>query len=87
MEAVAIGDLHLTDAAGTGGLSKYIADHDQMVVSEAEKVLVYARNQGIDRALLLGDSCDGPRMSYPAMTALSSMFSRNDDITFEVILG
>ncbi len=87
MECVAVGDLHLTDAAGTGGLAKYVPDSDSMVIAEVEKVIGYARDHGIDTLIQEGDVCDGPRLSYPAMIALSSMFARNDDISFHIMLG
>jgi hypothetical protein len=86
-EMLAIGDLHCSSADGSGGLSKYVQDSDQMVCEEMEKVLQYGRKHGINTALLLGDICDSPRMSYPATIALARFFSANDDFMFHVILG
>lgn len=87
MECLTIGDLHLSSADGSGGLSKYVQDSDQMICEEMEKVLQYGRKHGINTVLQLGDVCDSPRMSYSAMTALSRFLFANDDFTFHFILG
>lgn len=87
MEAIGLGDWHLTDASGSGGLAKYIADPDQMVMDECAVTLQWARKRGITNVIQYGDLCDGPRMSYSALIALSRFFSANDDMMFYVILG
>jgi DNA repair exonuclease SbcCD nuclease subunit len=87
MEALGLGDLHLTDSSGSGGLSKYIQDPDQMVIDECNKVLQWGRTKGIKNVIQYGDLCDAPRMSYNALIALSNFFSQNDDMMFYVILG
>jgi DNA repair exonuclease SbcCD nuclease subunit len=87
LEALGIGDLHLTAADGSGGLAKYVQDSDQMVIEEAEKVLQYGRKHGVSNVIQYGDVCDAPRMSYPAMIALSRFLSANDDFMFYFIVG
>jgi hypothetical protein len=87
MEALGIGDLHLTDSSNSGGLSKYVQDSDLMVMNEVQKVLAYGRSKGINRVFLYGDVCDSPRMSYAAMMAFSSMLDSAEDFKFEIILG
>lgn len=87
MEALGVGDLHMTGASGNGALSKYIPEPDQMVIDEWEKVLKYGRDNGINRCVQYGDVCDEARMSYQAMIALSMFFARNDDFEFEIMLG
>lgn len=87
MEALGVGDLHLTDAAGMGGLSKYLPNPDEFVLSEFGKVLDYGRKKGVNRVIQYGDICDGPRMGYEAMVGLSRFLSDNDDFQFELMLG
>lgn len=87
MEALGIGDLHMSDSAGLGGLSKYLENHDEMVISELTKVTDYARTKGVQTIIQYGDVCDSPRMSYRAMVLLSQFLSQNDDLKFHIILG
>ena len=89
MEAVGIGDLHLTDAFGSGGLAKYIPDHDQMVFRQVKRVLDWAAKKGIRHAFFYGDLCHNPRMSYEAMTAMSNIvaYARKLGIEVHIILG
>lgn len=87
MEALGVGDLHMTDSSGSGALSKYIQEPDAMVINEFEAVIAYGRSHGINRIFQYGDVCDGPRMSYEAMIALSDFLDRNDDFEFDFILG
>lgn len=87
MELLCVGDLHLTASDGTGGLSKYIEDPDQFVVSEVDKVLAYGRSKGLNKIIFPGDIFDGPRGSYPGMLALSGLFSSNPDFTFYLMTG
>ena len=89
MEALGIGDLHLTDSFGSGGLAKYIPDHDQMVVRQVKKVFRWGAKRGIRHAFFYGDLCQNPRMSYEAMTAMSDIVrdARELDIELHVILG
>jgi calcineurin-like phosphoesterase family protein len=86
-EFLGIGDLHLSSADGSGGLSKYVQDSDQMVTEEMEKVLQYGRKHGINTTLLYGDIFDSPRGSYQGMMALSRFLASNDDFTFHIIVG
>lgn len=86
-EFLGIGDLHLTDDSNSGGLSKYIEDHDAFVISECNKVLEYGRAKGVNRVFLYGDTSCNPRMSYSAMLKLASFWGANTDFTFEIILG
>jgi len=87
MEALAIGDLHTTDAAGKGGISKYVTNYDEVVFEEADQVVEWGRQRGIKNIFLLGDVCDSPRMSYGAMLQLVAFLGRHDDMMFFIILG
>lgn len=83
---IAIGDLHLTDSAGRGGLSQYLDDHDGMVADlVVSQPLKWARKNGVKHVLLLGDLCESPRMSYAAQKALARIFSQ--PFQFHVIPG
>lgn len=86
-EFLGVGDLHLSDASGTGGLSKYVAESDSVIFSEFDQVLEYGRKKGINKCIQYGDVCDNPRMSYPALLALTEFLNRNDDFTFYFLLG
>lgn len=86
-EAVAVGDLHLTDDSGKGALSKYVQQPNQMVLNEFQRVVDWARERHIVAVVQLGDVCDGPRMSYDAIIALSRFLQRNHDMLFYFILG
>lgn len=70
MELVAIGDLHLTDSSGRGGLYKYVKNCDQQVMKEVVKVCEWALERGITNLVFEGDVCENPRMSYEAHHAL-----------------
>lgn len=84
---VAVGDLHLTDSAGKGGLSSYLEEPDDMVATlVVTQVLKYARKNGIKHVILLGDLCDGTRMSYKAQLALNRIVS-HEEFEFHIILG
>jgi DNA repair exonuclease SbcCD nuclease subunit len=70
-EFIAIGDLHLTDSTGKGGLSNYIDNHDEHVADLViNQPLIYAKKNKIKNVVLLGDLCESPRMSYSATKAL-----------------
>lgn len=86
-EFVAIGDLHLTDSIGRGGLAAHIKDSDKMVADLViAQPLKWARKNGIRDIVLLGDLCENPRMSYEGQMQLSRIF-RQKGFVFHVILG
>lgn len=87
LEAVGVGDLHLTDKDGKGGLAKYIEHPDAYVMSEVDRICTWARKRGIKYAFLYGDVCENPRMSYEAMLAFETCIRRNKDIEFLVYRG
>lgn len=87
IELVGIGDLHLTDDKGNGGLSKYIEAPDLYVMSEAQRVVNWARKKGISLVIFYGDICENQRMSYEANLALVKFFRRNKDMDFIVYRG
>lgn len=87
LEAVGIGDLHLTDESGKGGLSNYVENCDEYVMTEVDRVLAWARKRNIGNCFLYGDVCENPRMSYDAQIAFSSCIKRNPDIRFFLIPG
>jgi len=69
---VGIGDLHLTDSTGKGGLSNYIEDHDMMVARLVEsQPMRYAVKHGISDLVFLGDLCESTRLSYSAQLAMA----------------
>lgn len=84
-EFVAIGDLHLTDSSGKGGLASYIENHDKHVVQLMDQPLSWAAKRGIKDVVLLGDICENPRMSYEAQLALLSVLRQ--DFVFHIIPG
>ena len=86
MRALGIGDLHLTDHLGLGGLSKYIDNHDAMVCGEVQRVLRYAEQQNVRNIIFYGDICENPRMSYSGMLELSKVLS-NKEFEFFIIPG
>lgn len=86
MNAVGIGDLHLTSSRGVGGLASYIKDHDAMVAREVSRVLKWGAKRGIKRCFLYGDVCEGTRMSYEAQLALLKIL-RTPSYEFDIILG
>jgi hypothetical protein len=87
MEAIGIGDLHMTAADGTGGLSKYVEDWDGVILAEAESAIEWGLRRGITNAFFYGDICDAPRMSYTAMIKLNVLFVKYPNINFYLILG
>jgi len=87
MDLVTVGDLHLTDSTGSGGLAKYIEDPDLFVIGELGKAADYARRKDVETIALMGDVCDGPRMSYEAMMSLVDFFDAYTDRKFLVFLG
>jgi metallophosphoesterase superfamily enzyme len=87
MEAIGIGDLHLTDDNGTGGLAKYVEEPDRMVCDEIRTVLRYAESKNIREIIQYGDVCQNPRMSYDAMLSLYDLLSSNPQFKFRIITG
>lgn len=84
---VGIGDLHLLDENGKGGLAKYIENPDEYVMSEVDRVLSWARQRNIFNAVFYGDIGENPRMAYSAQIAFHDCLKRNPDIQFDCILG
>lgn len=87
MEGVGIGDLHLSDSAGSGALSKYLQNSDEVILSEVSKVLDYAKAQAIINIMLYGDLCEGPRMSYDALLLLLRFLRLHSDFRFFMYPG
>jgi DNA repair exonuclease SbcCD nuclease subunit len=85
MNAIGIGDLHLTDSRGVGGLAAYIKDHDAMVARAVKRCLKWASQRGIRNVFLYGDLCEGTRMSYEAQLAMLRIL--REDFDFHIILG
>lgn len=86
-EAVGIGDLHLTDDSGKGGLANYIESPDEYVMSEVDRVCAWARKKNISNVILYGDICENPRMSYEGQIAFRNCIRRNKDLNFIVYRG
>lgn len=88
MDAIGIGDLHLTGTSGSGAWSKYWpGNSDVAILQEAQKAVDYGKSKGIANIFLYGDVCDAPKMSYQAHQALLDFFGRNSDCQFYIILG
>lgn len=87
MHAYGIGDLHLTDDHGKGGLAKYIQNPDAYVMSEVQRVVNHGNKNGIKDFIFYGDVCEEPRMSYDAMLALIEFFEKNTKPNFYMIVG
>jgi DNA repair exonuclease SbcCD nuclease subunit len=88
MEAIAVGDLHLTDSKGKGGLAKYLDDDaDAFVLREFQKACDYARKKHIKYVIQAGDVCESPVMSQRATLLLIDFIKRNEDLTFFFISG
>jgi DNA repair exonuclease SbcCD nuclease subunit len=88
MEMICVGDLHLTDSKGKGGLAKYLEDDaDAFVLREFQKACDYARKKHVKYIVQAGDVCDSPVMSQRAMLLLIDFIRRNEDLTFFFISG
>lgn len=87
MEAIGIGDLHLTSHNGNGALSKYCKDSDEVILKQASLAVEYGLRQGIRNIFLYGDVCDGPKMSYRAHQALFNFFKQYSLCDFYIITG
>ncbi len=81
MEALGIGDLHFD-----GHLAKYLDDLPGFIENEVNKVLRYARKNGIQNIIFYGDLCERPLMSYQSMRALFRILS-TPKFKFYIILG
>lgn len=87
-EFVCVGDLHLTDAKGKGGLAAYLDDDaDAFVLREFQKVCDYARKKHIKYVIQAGDVCESPVMSQRATLLLIEFIQKNEDLTFFFISG
>ncbi len=87
LEALGIGDLHLTDDTGKGGLAKYIEAPDTYVMSEVERVLKWGIKRNIRTCLFYGDLFENPRGSYAGQMALVETVNAYPKIEFIAVLG
>jgi len=72
---VFVGDLHLTDSVGRGGLSKLIENADKFVADLViDQPMRYAVKHGIKHMVFGGDICEGTRLSYSGQLALARIF-------------
>ncbi len=79
---VGIGDLHLD-----GKLLQYAPDLNSIIENEVRSVLLRARGEGVDTAILYGDLCERPVMSDDGKAALSRLFVEFRDMDFLVLKG
>lgn len=79
---VAIGDLHLD-----GKLKKFIPNLNEVILNEVRVALNYARRNGIQVAVYLGDVCDVPKMSPDAHLRIMDVLSDYPDIKHIMITG
>lgn len=82
LEFVGIGDLHLD-----GKLRKYLPDLNSRIMSEVDKVIVYARRNGIKLVVLYGDICETPTMSKEAGILFLRHLLANTDLMYIIDLG
>lgn len=87
LEAIGIGDLHLTDDNGKGGLANYIENPDAYVMSQVNRVIKWATKKSISTVFFYGDLCENPRMSYEAQMAFEATIRKYPQIMFYAILG
>jgi len=87
MKMVFVGDLHLTDDSGRGGLANYIPDADEYVMSEVERVVDWAVKKGCEVVVFEGDISENPRMSYAAHLAFTKTIRKYPKMLFITILG
>lgn len=81
MEAIGIGDLHFD-----GHLKKFVDDLPGFIENEVNKVLRYARKNGVSNIIFYGDLCENPLMSYESMRALFRILT-TPKFKFHIILG
>jgi DNA repair exonuclease SbcCD nuclease subunit len=87
-QAICVGDLHVTDVKGKGGLAKYLDDDaDAFVFREFQKACDYARKKHVKYVIQAGDVSDSPIMSQRATLLLIEFIRRNEDLTFFFISG
>lgn len=82
LEAVVVGDLHFD-----GRLSRIIHQSSKYKADHLQKIVDWAKNEGIRNVILAGDVCEYPRMTYESMRALLRVFTSNTKTRFYVILG
>lgn len=87
LTALGIGDLHLPDDKGTGGLAKYIDRPERYVMSEVSRVVEWGIARYIYEVWFYGDFCQNPRMSYEAIMAFVKVIRKYPQVTFRGILG
>lgn len=86
-EAIGIGDLHLPDADGRGGLANYIDKPEEYVMEEVERVIRWAVKKAIGIVMFYGDMSENHRMSYEGQLAFARTIKKYPKIQFIVILG
>jgi DNA repair exonuclease SbcCD nuclease subunit len=84
---IALGDLHLTDQHGSGGLAKYVEKPDEYVMSEVSRVVKWGLKHDVLDYVFEGDICENPRMSYEAQLAFARCLRRYPDLQFWLIPG
>lgn len=82
LEFLGVGDLHFD-----GKLRRYLPDLNVRIVHELDKVMVYARRNGITTIVQYGDICETPVMSKEAGILLLQFLLKNRDINFIFIPG
>lgn len=87
VEFIGIGDLHLPDALGKGGLAEYIPNPERFVLKLLKQALDFAASKSITEVLFYGDVFQGPRSSNNANVALVRFFRGNRAFNFHIILG
>jgi DNA repair exonuclease SbcCD nuclease subunit len=87
MEMLGIGDLHLTDDQGKGGLARYISNPNEYVMAEVERCIQWGIKKHIDHVIFYGDIFENPRGSYEGQLAFLKTIKRYPDIMFHTILG
>jgi Calcineurin-like phosphoesterase len=82
LEFIGCGDLHLD-----GKLRKYLPDLNTRIMEEVDKVLQYAKRNGVKTIVFYGDICETPSMSKEATTLFLKLLMNNPEFLFIVDLG
>lgn len=79
---VGCGDLHLD-----GKLRKYLPNLNSLILDEVQRVLSYAKRNGVKLVVFYGDICETPNMSDEARRLLLALLMNNPNFKFVFLLG
>lgn len=82
LEFIGCGDLHFD-----GKLRKYLPNLNSLIIDEVNRVLAYAKRNGVKLIVFYGDICDVPAMSDEARRLLLALLMDNHNFSFIFVLG